>query len=140
MRKTVEVYALAVCFFTMACLALATGSMLWNVVKLLAPAATISAHEYKVHKNDDAYAHHLEERNRYRIDKGQYQVPVGAELTTERERSYAALVDAERHGALRSVLSMLVIILVDIAVYCFHWRIVNREKKATNALEPTAAQ
>lgn len=129
MRKTVEVYALTVCFFTMACLSLATGSMLWSLVKVLAPAATISEHEYKVHKSDDAFARHLEANNRYKIEKEQYQVPVGADLTAEREHSYEMLIDAGRHGALRSVLSMLVIILVDIVVYWFHWRIVNREKK-----------
>jgi hypothetical protein len=65
MRRTVEVYALAVCFFTMACLALATGNMLWNLVKLAMPAVTISEHEYKVHKSDDAFAQHVKRQHSY---------------------------------------------------------------------------
>ena len=130
MRKTVEIYALTVCFFTMACLAIATGNLLWNGVKLAAPALTVNAHEYQRHQTDDNFSQSLESRNRARIEKGGYQLPSGADLTAQREQSRQAMLETERRGAMRGLLYMLVIILVDVVVYWFHWRIVRREREA----------
>src|SRR5690606_8042281 len=96
--------------------------------KLAVPALTVNAHEYQRHQTDASFAESLESRNRARIDKGSYQVPSGQDLTAQREQSRQAMLEAERRSAVRGLLYMLVIILVDVVVYWFHWRIVRRER------------
>jgi len=40
-KNLVEIYALAVCFFTVACFVIVAGMTAWNIIELSAPEFTI---------------------------------------------------------------------------------------------------
>ena len=54
-KKILEVYALAVCFFTVACFVIAFGLMLWNFIELWAPEFTVYTRHFECHQSDEAY-------------------------------------------------------------------------------------
>lgn len=128
MRRAVQVYALTVCFFTMACLAITTGLALWNILKIAVPTLTLSQGEYRAHQSDEAYLEHLSTKYSYKIENGQYTLPEIEKIPAIRERAYSEMLASERHGAMGSFLFQLIIIIVDLAVYWFHWRMVREEK------------
>lgn len=128
MKRAVQVYALTVCFFTMACLAITTGLALWSGLKIAVPTLTLSKSEYRAHQSDEAYLEHLSAKYSYKIKNDQYTLPDIEQIPAMRERAYSELVASERHGAMNSFLFQLIIIIVDLAVYWFHWRMVREEK------------
>lgn len=128
MKRAVQIYALTVCFFTMACLAITTGLALWNGLKIAVPSLTLSKNEFQAYQSDEAYLEYLSNKYSYKIKKEQYTLPEKHEVTSVRERAYSESIASERHGAIKSLLFQLIIILVDLAVYWFHWRMVRDER------------
>ncbi len=48
MKKSIlEIYALAVCFAAIVCSAIALGFAIYNVIEIMNPEFTMSAHEYE---------------------------------------------------------------------------------------------
>ena len=117
MRRAIQVYALSVCFFTMACLAITTGLALWSGLKIAVPTLTLSKSEFRAYQSDDAYLEYLANKYSYKIKNKQYSLPSSNEVPVIRERSYSELIASERHGAINSLLFQLIIILIDLVVY-----------------------
>lgn len=130
MNRAIQVYALTICFFTMTCFAITTGSALWNVIKITYPSLTLSHLEYTAHRSDEAYLEYLSNKYRDKISNKQYVLPSSDMVSGIRERAYVELIAISRHDALSDFLFCLVIIIVDLVIYGFHWRIVNRSKTA----------
>ena len=126
-RQLLEIYALAVCFFTVACFVIVAGMLLWDLVRLLAPDFTVASYVYEMHQSDAAY-----ERSggRYpgalplRREQGEAPAqPVAPPPALSRAESWAIALHTERREGLRGIVRNAIIIFIDLLVFAAHWRI-----------------
>jgi len=133
MKKTIlEVYALAVCFFTVACFAVALGFFIYDVIGIANPEFTLPHWEYTRHQTNDEFWGPSEFTPPRFIPgmepAGQERVrPDAAELTTQRLASYARVVANERRENTQTVVKSAIVIFIDMLVFFIHWIIVRRE-------------
>lgn len=130
MKKSIlEIYALAVCFFNVACFVIVLGLAAWHVVELSVPKFTINSGDYQQHQSDEAF-HDWLVRQRNCGDKTAYVPPEGAALTTAREKSLAQVLFTERRRALQDLIQNLFILCINVVAFAFHWRIAVRARQA----------
>jgi len=137
MKKTIlEVYAFAVCFFAVACFAVALGFFLYGVVGITNPEFTLDFWEYTRHQSNDQFWGESEEsdvtvsRPPMIMPGGRERVrPVEADLTKKRLASYARAMASERRGNTQTVVKSAIVMLIDVLVFSLHWRIARREDK-----------
>ena len=123
-KKTIlEIYSLAVCFFTVACAVIALGMALWNMIQIIAPEFTIRSHDYKCHVSDEAYRRCFEQSHEYLRKDGPLPFPEGEALTNRRQQDYALLIHTERRDALQGIVQKTIIIFLDLLVFIVHWRL-----------------
>lgn len=88
-KGLLEIYALAVCFFTLACFVIALGMAVWDIVELSAPEFTISNNHYECHLSDEAYTDCYSNHHKYTRENNPLSFPTGKTLTTKRSTEYA---------------------------------------------------
>ena len=131
MKKSwVEIYGLAVCFFTVACFVVVLGIATWDVVKICAPEFTLSSYVWDQHQTDEAFKKKLINEHRYGEEKNTYVPPEGAALTKEREDSLSGAIRSERRGAIQDLVRNLIILLIDLGVFLVHWKIAARARES----------
>lgn len=140
MKKTaIEVYALIICLGAMACLAVNTGLVIYNVVSLVKPDLAISNYQYTNHQSNDNYWQHQFDRlNSMQISdftlkskegKKRIQRPIESELTKQRINSYQNVINAEKRSATRDLIFESIIILVSVILVFTHWHFVLHRKQ-----------
>jgi hypothetical protein len=128
MKKSIlEIYAYAVCFFTIACFVITLGMALWNVGELIAPELTMSAHEYNKYQTDDSYLESLKNTSCYRKEPS--PLPQGAELTKKRMEAFALAIQIERRSALQNLVKEVIVLLIVTPVFIIHWRLAAKARK-----------
>jgi len=128
MKKTLlELYALAVCFFAVACFAVALGIGIYAAVGIAQPGVTINSYAYLRHQTNDAFWE--SESGRY-AEKDQKPRPAEAELTRQREKSMAREWASERRDSTQTALKCAIILLIDLVIFLFHWGIARRARSA----------
>jgi hypothetical protein len=56
MKKSIlEIYALAVCFFTVACFVVASGIALYNLIQVVNPEFSLDSQQYNQHQTNDIF-------------------------------------------------------------------------------------
>lgn len=125
-KNLVEIYALAVCFFTVACFVIVLGMAAWNVVELSVPKFTINNNIYEAHLTDENYRRWLIQRNQYRTEE--YTPPEGTELTKNRETSWQQKIHSEQRGALQSLVMNIIILVINLLVFVTHWLIARKSR------------
>ncbi|MCX4029182.1 hypothetical protein H0A36_07765 [Endozoicomonas sp. SM1973] len=130
MKKTVvEIYALAVCFFTVACLAITTSVFTWNIIEASLPEFTLSSYEYKCHQSDLSYQDCFSNREKY-IRKNNPEIfPTGAELTSERNTSYVRELKAEQRDGFQSMIHSIIVVVISLMIFLVHWRLAIRSRE-----------
>ena len=130
-RSWLEIYALAVCFFTVACFVITLGIAVWDGVKICAPEFTLDNRDWKKHQTDEAFKESLISDHQYQSEKEKkpYVPPVGKELTEARNRSYSSELTGERREGLQDMVRTLIILLIDMGVFFLHWKIAARERQ-----------
>ena len=124
MKKTIlEIYALAVCFFTVGCFIVTIGMALWDVVEISAPEFTISNSSYQCHQTDQDYRRCFSSERQYSREKTPEIFPEGQGLTDKRTNAYERILKQERRQALQSVVQKFIILIVNASVFFFHWRV-----------------
>ncbi|SHK01108.1 hypothetical protein SAMN02745165_03742 [Malonomonas rubra DSM 5091] len=129
MKTILEIYALAVCFFTVACFVITLGLALWNVVELSAPEFTINNQKYECHQTDEAYRDCFSDQYKYRKKESPETFPTGEVLTKKREFEYSQIIKSERREALQGIVQKSIIILVDIILFIIHWKLAIRARE-----------
>jgi len=122
-KSLLEIYALAVCFFTVACLVVVLGMAMWDGIQVATPDFTMYSANWIKHQTDDAFREALIAEHRYRDEKSTYTPPTGADLTRAREESYARALLAERRDGFRELVRSLIILVIDMLVFLMHWKI-----------------
>lgn len=126
MKKSwLEFYALAVCFFTVACLAIFSGMAVWNGVSMTAPALTLDNHEWSKHQTDIAFRKAWLIESRWHDENGQRaeKLPESADIPTMRQASYQQVLASERRSAFQDLLQNLIVILIDLVLFVVHWKV-----------------
>ena len=127
-KSLIEIYALAICFITVACFVVTFGFALWDVVEFTVPEFTINQHQYEPHQTDDSYLEHISRRSQYKGDNAE-PLPSGEELTKAKEKSYGLIISSEKRSALQDFFQKLIIILVDTIAFFIHWRIAGKARR-----------
>ena len=96
-RTPIQIYALTVCFTALLCFVVALGILAYDMVQFTAPEFTYNPPTYPYD-------------------------PLPDPGTTEYEES----VQYEKRAAARSLVQTSIILLIDIGVFAFHWRVANR--------------
>jgi len=129
-KSLLEIYALAVCFFTVVCFVVVLGMAMWDGVKVAAPDFTIRSHYWEKHQSDEAFRESLVSLRRCGDGKPAYTPPAGADLTKAREESYAQVLRAERRDGFQGLVQRLIILFLDLLVFLIHWKIAARARQS----------
>ena len=128
MKKTIlEVYALAVCFFAVACFVVTLGIALYDIVQIIDPEFTLNRYQYERYQSNDAFRaapgalHGQDEKERKALSE--------EDITRRREAGYAQALRAERHDGKQSLLRMAIIMLVDAGAFLIHWQIAQKARR-----------
>ena len=125
MKKPIlEIYALAVCFFTVACFVITLGIALYDLIQITNPEFTLSAYQYERYQSNEAFKQSLH------LNKDE-KVLSDEELTKRREEGHTQAIRAERHEAAQSLVQMSLIIFIDLIVFIIHWLLAKRVRQSS---------
>jgi len=127
-KSLLELYALAVCFFTVACFAIALGIGLYAVIGVADPAITLNSYTYSQHQTNDAYWQGC--AGRYCAPDDKKVRPPEAEVTKQREASFARELSNERRNEVQTLIKCFIVIFVDLFIFLFHWVLARRARNA----------
>ena len=126
-----EIYALLVCFFTVACLAVVFGMGVWDIVKISAPDFTLYSGDWEAHQTDETFREHLiKEHRRCDDEEETYKPPEGAALTQAKETSFGQALRSERRQGFKDLIQNLIILLIDVGLFAVHWKIAARARQS----------
>jgi len=126
MKKTlVEIYALAVCFVTVTCFAIATGIAIYDFVQIGFPEIALSSYQYERHQSNAAY------RSSHQPGSKAIAALSEEELTKRREESYRLALKSERRDGWQSLLRVAIVMLVNVVFFVIHWRLAKHVRESS---------
>lgn len=135
MKKTfVEIYGLAVCFFSVACFVIVLGMAIWNAVGAAFPEFTVDSTRYEIHRSDETFSRHRAAPARLYGPEG---LPgrgfpsndlTGEDLTKARQASWERAVEGERRASVQGVVKKTIVLIISIIIYWIHWIIAKRAR------------
>ena len=136
MKKTiVEIYALAVCFFSVACLVIVLGIAIWGLIEVACPEFTVSGHTYEKHQSNDAFlGRHNEFLNLGKsiginVEDIDTSALTQEEISQSRKRSWDRALSGEIISAAQSLARNVIIMLISIVIIWVHWGIARRARE-----------
>ena len=127
MKKTVlEIYALAVCFFTVACFVVTLGIALFDVIQVANPEFTLDRYRFEAFQSNESY----KDWPGARLSDEERKTITEEKLTEHRATRYAQVLRAERHDGAQSLLRMIIIMFVDALAFIVHWIIAKRARQS----------
>ncbi len=152
MRKmnVLQFYAAAVCFFSAIVVTITGGGGVYDLVQLAAPSIGVPGSSYEAHQNNAAFAHWYVRRHRDNRDYlppsvreemrergidvedfapagGDLKLPEDeAELTQLRQQSFASLLAANQHNAVRDFVREIIVLLIAGPLFWVHWRLLKK--------------
>ena len=131
-KSSLEVYALAVCFLTVACFAIVAGTGLYNVIRMWFPTFTMDSYTVSRHANNDKYWQYSRPHCTYtgQTDCGDSAARLPEpELSRRREESFAVEVAKECRVGVQGLVQTAIFILVITPVFAAHWLIAQRARE-----------
>ena len=129
MKKTIlEIYALAVCFFTVACFVIVLGVAIYDVVQISNPGFTLNRYLDERFQSNEAFR--LAPGAVQGNDEAQRRALSEEEVTKRREAAYTQALRAEKHDGEQSLLRMVIIMFIDAIAFFIHWRIAKRARQS----------
>ena len=125
MKKNIlAVYALAVCFVTIVCAVIAAGIGAYDMVELAVPEFTLSSYQHDQHQSNDAFF-------QGDCEKKSAEGLTEEAKTAKRLSSYETAIKAERRDAIQSLIKVLIVLLIDLAVFFAHWKLMKRSSETS---------
>ncbi|MCY3877856.1 MAG: hypothetical protein OXF74_01600 [Rhodobacteraceae bacterium] len=124
-RNIVQIYALAICMFCAAAMAVTLGFMGYGVIRIAAPSFTLSSYIHDSHADP-------EEFRSYRMNaahesvQAKYAAMSDAELDVERHKSLDIKIAGERRGGYQGLLRSGIMLFVFAGFYLLHWKLSQR--------------
>lgn len=129
MKKSIlEIYALAVCFFAVACFVVTLGIALYDVVQISDPEFTMDRYQYEQYQSNDEFR--ASPLAMHGMNGEQRKATSDEEVTRLREKAYARALRAETHEAQQSLLRMFIIMFVDAIAFLVHWVMARRARQS----------
>ncbi len=125
MKSKLEIYALAVCFAAVLFLIVSASMAGYSLFQIATPDVTMSSYIYDKHQSNDAFV-----KSRGSCDKEAQAALSDAEITRQRQDSYALALNAERRSGFQSLIHSLIFIVVTSATLALHWRIARSARRA----------
>jgi hypothetical protein len=123
-KSILEIYALAVCFFTVVCFVVALGIAAYSMLAIAKPEFTIDSWQYLRHQTNDAYWNgHSGGGPYFGPSEKNRERPSEPELTKEREESFARSLSNEQRSGSQTLVKCLIVMLIDATVFVLHWRV-----------------
>lgn len=157
---TIKIYALAVCFASLMCGTIATGFFLFNVVKLVAPEATIDPNIIRQYSSDEVFrnSHYFNTGTRfssYAIAPGGVTTAIGpggaiarsvplmndqsntSELSEEeieksRLQQLDAVISSHKFRARQGIILQIIIVLISSVLFIAHWKLAKKLNRETS--------
>lgn len=127
-KNLIEIYALAVCFVTVACFVVTLGLALWDIVEFTVPEFTIAQNKYEPYQSEEAYLNYISRQYPY-TGKDAVPLPSGKKLTELRNENYKSVLSAEKRDALQGFVQKLFIMIVDAITFLIHWKIAGKARR-----------
>ena len=141
----IKIYALAVCFASLMCGAITTGVFLFNIVKVVAPEATIDPNTISYYSSNEAFRNSPFSSARarplpYAIGSGGVIAPRAAiindstdtpELSEEeienlRVQQRNAMLSNHKFRARQGIIQQTIIILISLLLFIAHWKLAKK--------------
>lgn len=125
-RKTIEVYALVVCFASVITFMISLGIGAYSFVRVVKPALTIQSWTYKMHQSNEAFRDQKLHENapKNTVKKSE------EEVTKLRLESWKGELAMERRTGFQTMVQCSIFIVISVFLYFFHWRLAKREKES----------
>jgi hypothetical protein len=125
MKKTLlEIYALAACFALMIFLVVSIPMCLFEILRIIAPSATVSAYTQERSASNERF---LESWPQGRA------VPEPSALPRLRQEAFNLALRSEQHDGVVAFLRSLMYVIVTGSVFALHWQLAQREGVKTAA-------
>ena len=118
-KSLLEIYALAVCFATLACFVIALGVGIYDLIELTNPEFTLAAHEYERYRSNEAFHQSLLQEQKSISDE---------QVNRRRQSGYESALRAERRGAVQSLTMVAIILIIDVVVFVLHWLLAKKAR------------
>ncbi len=137
------------------CAAITTGIVLYNIVRIAAPALTLDSHSHNAHQSIDAYrrsafyaygqpdprlvmgGQFISRRGARLVDvpetsSDEAQQISDDELEDLRVESYDAVLRGHRRSAIQGIIRSGIILIVSLPLFFVHWRLFRRMNQVTS--------
>jgi len=137
MQHYLKIYALAVCFVSIICVAITSGFAIYNLFTLAAPRMTIDPYQLQFLRSNDAFVnspetHAFGSRPLFPPATGsddprsRFEGMSAAEITRLREQRMQEVYADHVARAQQSLLRQVIIIVVASALFASHWLLSQR--------------
>ncbi len=136
----IRIYAAAVCFASIMCIAISAGIGLYDTVQITFPEFTLES--YQRQGPNDAFPVGYPYPIHLRGGPGASLVESGIAkavptLTPEeqqkiQQRRLDTAIDNTRHDAQRSLIQIIIILMISIPLFIIHWRFVRRLERTAD--------
>ena len=130
-KSLLEIYALAVCFITIACFVVTLGIALYALVGIADPEFTLNSYQFAQYQTNDQYWRGCGIGNCVGVER-KGERPAEADLTRQREEAFARALSNERRESSQTLVKSLIVLLVDSAVFAVHW-VIARHARSSSA-------
>ncbi len=124
-KSIVAIYAVAVCFISVASAIVCATTAIYNVVEITNPKFTMSSYDYNPHQNNESFLEYKLKSYPKDYDNP-YRAMSEDKLTAARERSFQMMLDHERRSGQQSLLRCLIVIMVLALTFWGHWTIARK--------------
>jgi hypothetical protein len=141
-----RIYALAVCFASVLCIAISTGIGIYDVVQISFPEQTMDSYQYRSFQSNEVFLQSQPYPSAMRIDPMMRNPAIAAggrgsapatqsssglqenqeEITKRRETQLAGAINNVVHDAQNSLIQILIILFISIPLFVVHWRFAQK--------------
>ena len=130
-KSLVEMYALAVCFVTLICFAVALGIGIYDLVQITIPEFTINTYEYERRQSDAVFLGSPRLPRLPQERSTETPAPSDEELERRREEIYQTALASEQRLGAQSLTMISIILFINLLVFIPHWFLVRRARVVT---------
>lgn len=142
---TIKIYALAVCFASLMCGAIATGFFLFNILKIVVPEATIAPDTIRYYSSNEVFRNSQFYSARARaiplaIAPGAIMMPPlpttndpsdtpklsEEEIEKLRLQQRDAVLSSHTFRARQGIILQIIIILISLVLFIAHWKLAKK--------------
>jgi len=136
-----RIYALAVCFASVLCIAISTGIGIYDVVQISFPEQTMNSYQYQNYQSNDMFLRSqgyppnlvinpMMRRHGQATAIAMQESTASAEseeeITVRRETHLAVAINNVIHDAQNSLIQILIILFISILLFLVHWRFAQK--------------